>query len=56
MVLADETRKSAEEYESLARSEPTAEKRELLDTARALRRVASELDASATTVRQLDRG
>jgi hypothetical protein len=48
MVSADEYRKSAEQCESLARSAATAEERkDLLDTARALRRAAAELEASA---------
>ena len=55
MASPDEYRASAEQCKSWARSAPTREeKRDLFDTARALRKAAAELDASAATVRRLD--
>jgi len=55
MASAEEFRASAEQCEDFARSAPTLEeKRDLLDTARALREAAAELDASTATVRQLN--
>jgi hypothetical protein len=56
MASAGEYRASAEQCEEFARLAPTLEeKRDLLETARALKKAAAELDASAATVRQLDR-
>jgi hypothetical protein len=55
MATVDDYRESAEECEALARSASTVEEKiDLLDTARALRQAAAELEASAATVRQLD--
>jgi ubiquinone biosynthesis protein UbiJ len=53
MASADEYRASAEQCEEFARSAPTPEeKRDLLDTARALRKAAAELDARLAIVRR----
>ena len=55
MASADDYRASAEQCEEFARLAPNPdEKRDLLATARALRKAAAELEASAATVRQLD--